>query len=340
MTISVIIEGSGIAVPERRVDNESVIRRLKSNIKDPEVRAKLDPEWINKNIGIRFRHVANRNETNAFLGARAALLALKDAHVSLDQIDYIIGTTSTPDTFTPSFASSVHAQLYSSQQQKNIPAADKNAACCGTIYALAEAYAYIKASLYSTILIVGCDRIFSQCINWKDPLMGPATAQLFGDGAFALVVRGYKESRYSFGIKDFILSGIGNIKDLVGKKGKVHMDGGKVYKFAVTEGRRLLREQLLRQGFTVENISWFLLHQANKRINDAILGEQGIGASPQKCPSTLELFGNTAGSSLGMLIAHTSKSFKNGDKMLLFAAGAGLTSAIMYMVWGKGAHSD
>ena len=132
----------------------------------------------------------------------------------------------------------------------------------------------------------------------------------------------------------------GNIKDLVGKKGKVHMDGGKVYKFAVTEGRRLLREQLLRQGFTVENISWFLLHQANKRINDAILGEQGIGASPQKCPSTLELFGNTAGSSLGMLIAHTSKNFKHGDKMLLFAAGAGLTSAIMYMVWGKGAHSD
>ena len=339
MAISAIIEGTGLALPKQRVTNEQVVRRLQRNSTTEAAREKLDPDWIFSNIGIRVRHKASRSETNASLGASAALSALQDANMSLEEIDYIIGSTSTPDDFTPSFASTVHEQLLSVQKGGDIPASDKNAACSGTIYALVEACAYIKAGMYKTILIVGCDRVFSKHIDWKHPTMGPATAQLFGDGACALVVRGYADSKYSFGIKDFILSGRGNTEDLAGRRGKVHMHGGKVFKFAVTEGRRLLREAMIRQGLTVQNVTWFLLHQANKRINDAILGEQGIGAKENQCPSTIDIFGNTAGSSLGMLIAHNAKNFKRGEKIMLFAAGAGLTSAVMYMVWGKGIHA-
>lgn len=340
MAITAVIEGVGFAVPQKCVTNEDVIQRLKKSIKDEEVRSKLDPDWILTNTGVRFRYAAKKSETNAYLGSRAALRALEDASISLDHIDYIIGATSTPDQFVPSFASATHEILSSTVESgTSIPASDKNAACSGTIYALAEAYAYIKAGMYNNILIVGCDRIFSRHINWRDPIMGPATAQIFGDGAFALVVRGYHEHKFSFGIKDFILSGKGNTKDLTGERGLVHMAGRRVFKFAVNEGRRLLREAMLRQGLSTDDIDWFLLHQANKRINDAILGEQGIDVPEHKCPSTIELFGNTAGASLGMLMAYASKNFRVGDKILLFAAGAGLTSAVMYMVWGKGASS-
>ncbi len=340
MTVTAVIEGTGFAVPQKCITNEQVIHRLQKNIKDKEVSNKLTPAWILNNVGVRFRYSAGSRETNAYLGSLAALRALDDASMSLKNIDYIIGVTSTPDEFTPSFASATHEILALVMDcSVSIPASDKNAACSGVIYALAEAYAYIKSGLYNNILIVGCDRIYSKHINWKDPVMGPSTAQIFGDGAFALVVRGYHENKFSFGIKDFILSGKGNTKDLVGKKGRVHMNGGKVFKFAVTEGHRLLREMLRRQGLSTESINWFLLHQANKRINDAILGKQEFNIPEQKCPSTIELFGNTAGASLGMLMAYASGSFKVGDKLLLFAAGAGFTSAVMYLVWGKGAGS-
>ena len=113
-------------------------------------------------------------------GRRPARAAMKDAGVSIDDIDLIILATSTPNNTFP--ASSVEIQHRLGMHHG--AAFDMQAVCSGFVFALTTADTYIKAGQAKRVLVIGAETLFPAFLDWEDR----TTCVLFGDGAGAVVV--------------------------------------------------------------------------------------------------------------------------------------------------------
>ncbi|MGI6180440.1 MAG: 3-oxoacyl-ACP synthase, partial [Agathobaculum sp.] len=156
--------GVGSYVPEHRLTNAALEQLVDTN-----------DEWIVQRTGIHERRIAAGKATWE-IALAAAKAALADAGVSAEELDLIIVTTVTPDTFTPTVSCRLQAELGA----KNASALDFNAACSGFVYAVEMADGYIRTGKKKTVLIVSAERLHS-VIDYTDR----ATCVLFGDGAGA-----------------------------------------------------------------------------------------------------------------------------------------------------------
>ena len=160
------IIGTGGYLPHQVVKNSELEKSLNTTEK-----------WIVERTGIHQRHIANAEETSAFMASRAAQQALDQANLS--KVDMILVATTTPDAFFPNTACLVQASLGLAQ----CPAFDISAACAGFNYALTVAEQFIKSGQCENILVVGSDTM-SRLVDWLDR----TTCVLFGDGAGAVVL--------------------------------------------------------------------------------------------------------------------------------------------------------
>ena len=173
------ILGTGSFLPEKIVTNFDLAERVETN-----------DEWIVSRTGIRERHIAVE-ESTAEMAAAAARRALSDADVGAEELEMILLATVSPDHIVPSAACEVQAMLGA----KNAVAIELNAACSGFVFALNTAQAYVRAGIYTKILVIGVETL-SKLVDWNDR----STCILFGDGAGAAVVTAAQEA----GILDFI----------------------------------------------------------------------------------------------------------------------------------------
>ena len=173
------IIGTGSFLPEKVVTNFDLAERMETN-----------DEWIVSRTGIRQRHIAVE-ESTAGMAAEAARRALSCAGMTAGELEMILLATVSPDHIVPSAACEVQAMLGA----VNAVAIELNAACSGFVFALNTAQAYIRAGIYSRILVIGVETL-SKLVDWTDR----STCILFGDGAGAAVVTA-SENR---GIQDFI----------------------------------------------------------------------------------------------------------------------------------------
>ena len=316
------IAGIGAYAPETIVTNDDLAKIVETS-----------DEWISSRTGIKERRISIEEETSD-LAAKAAERALAAAGVKAEELDIIIMGTSSPDCNYPSGACEVQAKIGA----VNAVAFDVSAACAGFIFAMNIVQGFFKAGIYQTALIIGAETL-SKVTDWSDR----STCVLFGDGAGAAVLK-----NDSVGMIDMLMGADGTKGDflkcksrtlgnfLTGTKpelGLMTMDGQEVFKFAVKRVPESVETLLKRNAVAKEEIKYYVLHQANERIVEAV--SRRLKEPMEKFPMTIAKYGNTSTASIPLLLDDMLKKgmLKNGDKIVMSGFGAGMTWGAVLLEW-------
>ncbi len=317
------IKGTGSSLPDKVVSNDDL-----SKIMD------TSDEWISSRTGIRTRHIAT-TETTTSLSIDAVKKALADANVDGEEIDLIIAASVTQDKIVPSLACQIQAAIGA----EKAVAFDMNAACSGFLFGLATADAYFRTGRFHKAVVVGAE-VLSKIMDWSDR----STCVLFGDGAGAAVVSDEGDSFKAFvqgsdGASGDALNGNSRpvvnpfVENQDNRPGYVTMDGPAVYKFAVKTVPAAITELFDETGWTADDVSLFVLHQANIRIIESVA--KRLKQPMDKFPTNLQECGNISAASVPILLDKVRKDgcIKDGDKIILSGFGAGLTWGACAIEW-------
>lgn len=321
------ITGIGMYLPEKIVTNKCLEKAVDTN-----------DEWIKSRTGIEERRIVEDGTSCSDLGTRAALIAMKRANVSPEDIDLIIVATLTGDMVWPSTACLIQEKIGAYKAA----AFDISAGCTGFIYGLATATQFLETGYYKNVLVIGAE-VMSKIVNWEDR----NTCILFGDGAGAVVLQ---PSQDSSGILANYLGSDGRgahllkqpaggtslpptYKTIDDKMHTIHMNGNEVFKFAV----RVMGEASLKvleiAGVKKEEVDLFIPHQANMRIVEA--ATKRLDLSPERVVVNLNKYGNMSSASIPVALneAYENNRILAGQKVLLVGFGAGLTWGATLMQW-------
>lgn len=321
------ITGIASFAPDFKLTNDDLSKMVDTN-----------DEWITTRVGIKERSILKEPGVgSSYMGIKAVNKLIEETGTSADEIDLVICATSNPDYRFPSTASIIAHGC----GIKNCYAYDIQAACAGFIVALQSANAYIKSGIYKKVVVVAAEKM-SSMTDYQDR----NTCPLFGDAAAAVLVEPTEEN---VGIIDAVyhINGEG-LPHLVMKAGGsvqptthetvdarhhyVYQEGRNVYKHAVTDMVESSKEVMQRNNLTVEDIDWFVPHQANLRIIEAVGGR--LKLEENKVLVNIQNYGNTSAASIPLCIDEYKNKLKKGDKIVLTAFGAGFTWGAMYLVWG------
>ena len=323
-----VIAGTGSYVPSYVMDNNKLSEFVDTS-----------DEWIKERTGVARRHIV-ADETTSFMSAEAAKKAVEDADLTPDQIDLILVSTISSDVILPCTACEVQRILGA----VNATCFDLNAACTGFVLAYNTANAYIQSGVYKNALVIGSESL-SNLTNWKDR----GTCILFGDGAGAVVLTAEEKASYvpathSEGAKGEALTlksrhdSNGITKEIEPNRMMdaeyfMQMDGQAVFKFAVKKVPEAILEVLDKNNIKKEDIDCYLLHQANRRIVEAVA--KRMGEPIEKFPMNLQEYGNTSSASIPILLDELSREgkLKSGKHIVLAGFGAGLTWGASIMDW-------
>ncbi len=317
--------GFGHAVPARRVDNAEI-----------EAKLGLEPGWIEGRTGIRARRWVEEGDTLSGLAAKAGEAALDEAGISRDGIALTLLATSTPDHLLPPSAPLLAHRL----GLANSGAIDLAGACSGFLYALTLADGFVRTR-EKPVLVVAAN-ILSRRINPAER----ASAVLFADAAGAVVVAPSDDP--DKGLIGVDLASDGSGYDLItipaGGSNRpfapnmpaedllmTMRDGREVFVRAVDMMTACATRALADAGLGSADVSRFVPHQANVRIFDVVCGN--LGVDPSTTVRTIEEHGNSSAATipLSLSLAHKAKSFLPGEKLLLTAAGAGMTGGAVLL---------
>lgn len=337
MTNAAKITGTGSAFPTHRVTNVELADKL------AELGVETSDRWIRERTGICERRYADQMDDrmrSATLAAQAAMKALEMAGKKPLDIDQIIVATCSPDTMIPSTACWLQQKIGAT----NAWAMDINAACTGFVYGLATVSQFIQAGQTRTALVVGSE-VLHPYLNWLDR----SSCILFGDGSGAAVVESVpadSEQR----ILSWHLSSDGTFGDLLyipaqgqnpfcrdtaseGNGNKMVMNGREIFKVAVRTLTGIAQTALSNNDVTVDAVDWFVPHQANFRILEAVA--QRLGLPPEKVLINVDRYGNTSSATIPTVLDEAVRDgrIQPGQLLLLDAFGAGFTYGAMLMRW-------
>ena len=319
-----VVVGLGSYLPSRILTNEELATTVDTS-----------DEWITQRTGIKERHIAAPGETTSMLGEKAARAALADAGLGPEDIDLVIVGTSTPDYTFPSTATQIQAALGITRGA----AFDLQAVCSGFVFALATAEKFLRSGSHRRALVIGAET-FSRILDWTDR----TTCVLFGDGAGAIVLEA-RESEGSLAERGVLTT---HLRSDGRHRAKLHVDGGpsstgtvghlrmegkEVFRFAVGMVTDVVADAFAATGFTAADLSWFVPHQANRRIID--MSATKLGIAPEKVVATVHLHGNTSAASipLALSVARDDGRIRHNELVMLEAVGGGFTWGSALIRW-------
>jgi 2-oxoisovalerate dehydrogenase E1 component len=282
-------------------------------------------EDIVQRTGILSRPRAAEGENAISLATRACRDALQRDGLTIDDVDAIICSTTTPVDISPSLACRTLHELCKGRAMREIPAYDIFAACSGYLYALSSAHAHLQTHPEQTILVVTAE-VLSPVLNQTDF----DTCILFGDAATATLV----SNRRSADAKRFVLhppvlSGSGedgsDLRVPLPGNGFVEMNGRRVFSQAVRKMIDILGRACKDSQVAMDDLSLIVPHQANSRIIEAI--RDRLAKDPGRIVNCIAHHGNTSSSSIPLALAEILQQQKPGDLIGLCAFGAGYTYA-------------
>ncbi|MCR4963215.1 MAG: ketoacyl-ACP synthase III [Firmicutes bacterium] len=312
------IVATGSAVPDLIVGNQELTGFLDTS-----------DQWIRERTGIEQRRIHQGDLE--MLAARAAQNALAAAGLSAGQLDLILCSNVHSRYLTPSLSSVVQGLIGAS-----CPCLDINGACAGFVYALEIAAAHLQSRRYQRILLL-CAEEPTRMVDWHDR----STCVLFGDAAAAAIAVPEGEAPlFKMGVVSndqaiYAYHGPGNCpyEKSDRRETPLVMKGQEVYKFAVQSSQADIQYLCGQAGIGLEQVDYFLLHQANARIVEAVRSH--LRQPPEKFPSNVRRYGNTSSAGLPLLLDEVNRQGKlqPGDTVILSAFGAGLTTGSCLLKW-------
>ena len=313
------ISGTGSALPKQVVTNDMLSQFLDTS-----------DEWIKTRTGVSSRFVIS-DEKLEDLAAEAAEKALKDAGIKAEDLDFIICSNVVNEYITPQLSCIVQGAIGAT-----CPCIDINCACAGFIHAVEMAEAFYQAGKVRNVLIV-CAEEPTRMTDWSDR----RTCVLFGDGAGAAVltpgdnIKSVKLSASSATEKLWQYRTLQPTPYITKDEMDVplQMMGQDVFKFAVTAASKDITRALNDSQIEASDVDYYLLHQANIRIINAI--QNYLEQPADKFPTNVENHGNSSSSCCPILLDECNRKgmFKKGDKIAMSAFGAGFVSGALVMEW-------
>ena len=322
-----IIKSTGRFVPDHHVSNDDLARILDTS-----------DEWIRQRTGIETRCWVNEGDDvgPSDLALEASKIALERAGWERGDLDLIVLATMTSDVYVPGSGVILQHKLGA----KNVPALDIRQQCTGFLHGLELCDAYIQSGTAQKILLVGAEtqsRFLELTTQNRD------TAVIFADGAGAACIEA-RETNEESGILASVFHANGKYADIlrVGiparKSGPVmnaevlakqeylpYMDGGTVFKLAVTLLPKVARELLEKVGIQPEALDMIVPHQANLRINEAFRDRMKL--PEEKVYNNIQQYGNTTAATIPIALDELMEKemLKSGNNVMFIGLGAGLT---------------
>jgi 3-oxoacyl-[acyl-carrier-protein] synthase-3 len=324
------IAGLGHYIPERKVTN-----------KDLESMMDTTDEWIVERTGIQSRYWADlEKDSTSNMGTKAAIMALKNAKLEANDVDFIIFCTLSPDYNFPGGGVMVQEQL----GIDTIGALDIRNQCSGFVYGISVADQFIKSGMYKTILVIGSE-IHSTGLD--KTTRGRNVAVIFGDGAGAAVIQAtdkpnkgilsthlHSQGKYAEELMVIEPSSTSTLRnEFIPERVYPIMNGSNVFKHAVTRFPEVIMEALNKNGYTTTDIDLLIPHQANLRISQFI--QKTMKLKDEQVYNNIMRYGNTTAASVPIALSeawHEGK-VKEGNLICLAAFGSGFTWASALIRW-------
>jgi len=305
-------------LPLKKESNAQILKMVGRN--------KHDIQKMIKKIGIKTRRIASKGMFSNDLAIQSAKKILK--FINPNNIDYLIFCTNTPDFLLPTNACILQDKL---GLKKTIGAIDVILACSGYIYSLSIAKSLIVSGQAKNVLLITSDT-YSKFIKKNDA----KTRILFGDGSTSTLISSKKNSN-SFKITNFtygtdgsgykkaIINNFGSRHWLYRKKGgeSLDLDGPGIYNFALKRVPDAINEFLKKNNLKLNKINHFIFHQANEFIIKSL--QQKMGISDSKIFIDMQNTGNTASSSIPIVLSKNFNKISSGKNILLIGFGGGLS---------------
>jgi 3-oxoacyl-[acyl-carrier-protein] synthase-3 len=324
------ILGTGSYVPPDILTNDDLVK----------MGLDTTDEWITQRTGVRERRMAAPDITTADLGLEASVRALEMAAVTAQDIDLIIVATITPDTCCPSAANWLQAKL-------DAPRAvtfDITAACSGFIFGLNVAEQYLRNGAFQKILVVAAE-VMTRTLNWNDR----STCILWGDGAGAAILSLGDSGAEILSThihtdgangRDLLLPGGGSKTTPISHesvdKGLHYLnmiEANMSFRVAVRHFMDSMKEAAAHNEVHLDDIAWFIPHQANVRMFQYI--SKSLKIPFEKFYLTVHKYGNISSASCAIALDEAVRdgSIKAGDLICLPVFGGGLTWGSALIRW-------
>jgi len=297
---------------------------------------KDNPDWntheIEKKTGILKRYIAK--EMNVIEMAEQAVQKLIEKVDSPTDVDFLILVTQSAPLALPSSSCILHQRL---GLKKECFVYDVNLGCSGFVYALFQGSCFIQSGYASKGIII-CSEKYSRYIGKNNRTCRP----IFSDAASATLI---EKKQSKFGIGPFQLGTDGNgYGDLIVKPndgstnttfGELYMNGSKVFMFTMNMVPKCINELLTKIGLKIDNIDYFVFHQASKLVIDNLVRHLGIPF--EKAIINYPMIGNTVSASIPIALkqADSENKFKLGDKIILVGFGVGYSWGACYLEWSE-----
>jgi 3-oxoacyl-[acyl-carrier-protein] synthase-3 len=338
------IAGIGHYVPETVYTNDDLAKHMDTS-----------DEWITERTGIKERRYAKKHEeTTTTLAANAARNACEDAGIEVEDIDFIVFATLSPDYYFP--GSGVLLQRELGITKTEIGALDIRNQCSGFVYGISVADQFIRSGMYKNILLVGAE-MHSMGLDYST--QGRGVTVIFGDGAGAVILQptddldkgiltthlhsdgthaehlaminpgshgGYHLGKEQFGYEENNKPGDVFITKRMYDEGLYpNMSGQLVFKTAIKKFPEVIYEALTATNLTIEDIDLLIPHQANLRISQFV--QRTLKLPDEKVFNNIQKYGNTTAASIPIAMSEAKQAGKleHGKLLCLAAFGSGFT---------------
>ncbi len=353
-----LITGTGSYIPSKVVKNEDFLNRSFYESTGAAI-DKDNQEIVDKFAEITTieeRRYAEENQVTSDLALVAAERAIEASGIDKEELDYIIlahnfGDIRANDSridVTPALASRVKAKL--EIQNPNTVAYDILFGCPGWVQALIQADYYIRSGDAKKILVIGAD-VLSRISDPHD-----RDSMIYADGAGAAIVEAV-ESETPVGILghnsrsdaieyvNLLRMGASYNSELAQKDELfLKMNGRRLYQYALENVPKTLKAGFDKLGLHINDIKKVLIHQANGKMDDAILARlfrlYGIKEIPESVmPMTISWLGNSSVATVPTLLDMVMRNKMNGheinkgDNIVLTSVGAGMNiNSVVYRI--------
>lgn len=306
------------------------------------------PDWniaqLAEKIGIDERPVATEAETAGDLAYAAGNKLLGQCGIDRGSIDFLLYCTQSPDVTIPANACVLHRRL---GLRDNCAAIDINQACSGYVYGLHLARSLVLSGSSRNVLLITAET-YSKYIDPGDrttrPLFGDAaSASLIsaegpgaiigngclgtdGSGASSLTVARSWDGNSADGV------GSPNLSTFQRQHGTLRMNGYALLQFALRRVPEVVAQTLAANGLAMADVSWFVLHQANRFMNEHLREKLGIEAG--RVPEFVRSVGNTVSNTIPIVLVEWKDRFRPGDKTMVIGFGAGYSWGACVLDWG------